>query len=93
LLHPFSALTSPMDLDRACAQIEIVGNRLIRISCKRISLRGSIVGTRKDLAEAIVFATEGKVRAHIHKAKLQDINKVFDSLRDDRIDGRIVLTP
>jgi propanol-preferring alcohol dehydrogenase len=30
---------------------------------KRITVRGSIVGTRADLAEAIAFAAEGKVRA------------------------------
>ncbi len=34
---------------------------------KRITIRGSIVGTREDLAEAIAFAGEGKVRAHIHR--------------------------
>jgi D-arabinose 1-dehydrogenase-like Zn-dependent alcohol dehydrogenase len=34
---------------------------------KRITLRGSIVSTGKDLVEAIEFAAEGKVRAHILK--------------------------
>ena len=58
---------------------------------KRITLRGSIVGTRKDLAEAVEFAAEGKVRAHIHKAKLEDINSVFTELKAGRVDGRIVL--
>ncbi|HEY6922751.1 MAG TPA: zinc-binding dehydrogenase, partial [Steroidobacteraceae bacterium] len=59
---------------------------------KRITLRGSIVGTRKDLAEAIEFAAEGKVRAHIHQAKLDDINQVFTDLKAGRVDGRIVLS-
>jgi propanol-preferring alcohol dehydrogenase len=58
---------------------------------KRITLRGSIVGTRKDLAEAVEFAAEGKVRAHIHKAKLEDINRVFTDLKAGQVDGRIVL--
>ncbi len=58
---------------------------------KRITLRGSIVGTRKDLAEAIEFAAEGKVLAHIHKAKLADINRVFTDLKAGRVDGRVVL--
>src|SRR6516164_11057661 len=44
---------------------------------KRITVRGSIVGTRHDLAEAIAFAAEGKVRSHIHQAKLEDINGIF----------------
>lgn len=58
---------------------------------KRITLRGSIVGTRKDLAEAIQFATEGKVQAHIHKAKLEDINRVFADMKAGKVDGRIVM--
>jgi len=58
---------------------------------KRITLRGSIVGTRKDLAEAVEFAADGKVRAHIHKAKLADINRVFADLKAGQVDGRIVL--
>ena len=32
---------------------------------KRITIRGSIVGTRQDLDEAIAFAAEGKVGAHV----------------------------
>ncbi len=58
---------------------------------KRITIRGSIVGTRKDLAEAIEFAREGKVRAHIHEARLEDINRVFSHLKAGRVDGRVVL--
>ena len=59
---------------------------------KRITLRGSIVGTRKDLAEAIAFAAEGKVRAHIHTTKLDNINEVFQALEAGKVEGRMVLT-
>jgi propanol-preferring alcohol dehydrogenase len=58
---------------------------------KRITIRGSIVGTRKDLSEALAFAAEGKVRAHIHSMPLDDVNSVFDALKGGRVDGRIVL--
>jgi len=58
---------------------------------KRLTLRGSIVGTRQDLTEALEFAAEGKVRAHIERAKLADINKVFDRLKASHVEGRIVL--
>ena len=58
---------------------------------KRITLRGSIVGTRKDLAEAIEFASEGKVKAHIHQRSLEDINSVFADLKAGKVDGRIVI--
>jgi len=58
---------------------------------KRITLRGSIVGSRGDLAEALAFAAEGKVRTHFHRARLEDINQVFADLKAGRVDGRIVL--
>lgn len=59
---------------------------------KRITIRGSIVGTRKDLAEAVEFAAEGKVKAHIHKTALENINQVFSDLAAGKVDGRMVLT-
>lgn len=58
----------------------------------RTTIRGSIVGIRKDLAEAVTFAVEGKVKAYIHKAKHEDINKVFSDLGAGRVDERIILT-
>lgn len=58
---------------------------------KRITLRGSIVGTRRDLDEAIAFAAEGKVKAEITKAPLSDINAIFARLKAGKIDGRMVL--
>ncbi|HEY4640212.1 MAG TPA: alcohol dehydrogenase AdhP [Thermoanaerobaculia bacterium] len=58
---------------------------------KRLTLRGSIVGTRRDLAEALAFAAEGKVRATIETQPLAEINTVFDRLRAGKVDGRVVL--
>ncbi len=57
----------------------------------RYTVRGSIVGTRKDMQEAISFAVEGKVKATVHAAKLEDINEVFEQMKKGEIDGRIVL--
>lgn len=57
----------------------------------RHTIRGSIVGTRKDLQEALNFAVEGKVKATVHTAKLEDINEVFDNMRKGEIEGRMVL--
>jgi propanol-preferring alcohol dehydrogenase len=58
---------------------------------KRVTIRGSIVGTRNDLREALAFAAEGKVRAHIHPTGLASINQVFEALRSGRVDGRMVI--
>jgi alcohol dehydrogenase, propanol-preferring len=57
----------------------------------RITMRGSIVGTRKDLQEAIDFAVEGKVKAVVKTAKLEDINSIFDHMKKSEINGRVVL--
>ena len=64
---------------------------IFEIVMNRITIRGSIVGGRQDLAEAIAFAAEGKVRAEIHKTKLDDINQVFANMKAGTINGRAVL--
>jgi propanol-preferring alcohol dehydrogenase len=56
-----------------------------------ITVRGSIVGTRLDLQEAINFAAEGKVRATIHTDSLDNINDIFARMHKGDIQGRIVL--
>ncbi len=58
---------------------------------KRITVRGSIVGTRRDLDEAIAFAAGGRVKADIHKAPLDEINTIFSRLKAGEIEGRMVL--
>ncbi|MDF2493257.1 alcohol dehydrogenase AdhP [Sphingomonas sp.] len=60
---------------------------------KRITLRGSIVGTRRDLSEALAFATEGKVRPTVASAPLDQVNDVLDRLRQGKIEGRMALIP
>ena len=47
-------------------------------------------GFARDM-KALEFAAEGKVRSHIHKARLEDINRVFSDLKAGRVDGRVVL--
>jgi propanol-preferring alcohol dehydrogenase len=57
----------------------------------RYTVRGSIVGTRQDLQEAIDFAVAGRVHATVHTAKLEDINSIFDEMKKGEIQGRIVM--
>jgi propanol-preferring alcohol dehydrogenase len=57
-----------------------------------VTIRGSIVGTRNDLQEAIDFAADGQVQAHIESTEpLEHINDVFDRMRAGAINGRVVL--
>jgi propanol-preferring alcohol dehydrogenase len=60
---------------------------------KRITLRGSIVGARRDLAEALAFAAEGRVKAQVSVEPLSAVNAVLDRLRQGHVEGRIVLRP
>jgi len=61
------------------------------IVLKRVTIRGSIVGTRKDLEEAFQFAADGKVHCVVEKRKIKEINDIFGELRKGQVNGRIVL--
>jgi len=58
---------------------------------KRITVRGSIVGTRKDMEEALDFAAEGKVHTQVRPHRLDEINHVLTLLKTGDVAGRIVL--
>src|SRR5262245_20366171 len=58
---------------------------------KRITVRGSIVGTRQDLEEALDFAGSGAVAAQFSWGRLENINSIFARMEQGGIDGRIVL--
>ena len=57
----------------------------------RYTLRGSIVGTRKDLEEALAFAAQGMVKPTIEQLPLDSINDVFARLKEGKVNGRVVL--
>jgi len=59
---------------------------------KRLTIRGSIVGTRKDLQEALEFAAYGQVKATIETQPLGAINDIFSRLKSGDVNGRIVLS-
>jgi alcohol dehydrogenase, propanol-preferring len=84
----------PLELVRPKGTVNLVGHfptPIFDVVLKRITMRGSIVGTRHNLDEAIAFAAEGKVRADIKKASLQDINAIFADLKLGKVEGRMVL--
>jgi len=55
-----------------------------------LTVRGSLVGTRADLREALEFAAAGAVRATVETASLESVNDVLQRLRDGKINGRVV---
>ncbi len=56
-----------------------------------ITIRGSFVGTREDMAEALAFAVEGKVKADIELVPLSAINAVFGRLTRGDVPSRVVI--
>ncbi|MEN2990514.1 zinc-dependent alcohol dehydrogenase [Tistrella sp. BH-R2-4] len=69
----------------------------IRVSISAISnwersIRGSNVGTRTDLQEAVDFALRGHVRADIETMAFDDIDTALARLRAGMVNGRLVLT-
>ena len=56
-----------------------------------ITIRGSFVGTRQDMAETLAFAAAGKVKADIELQALSAINRVFDRLEKGDVASRVVL--
>ena len=61
------------------------------IVLKGLTIRGSIVGTRQDMVEALDFYARGLIHPKITTRPLDDINDVFDELAAGRIDGRVVV--
>jgi propanol-preferring alcohol dehydrogenase len=93
-----SAFSQALRVVRRKGTVSLVGlppgefaTPIFDVVLKRITVRGSIVGTRRDLDEAIAFAVEGKVRSEIKTAPLSDINTIFANLKAGKIEGRMVL--
>ena len=61
------------------------------IVLKGLTIRGSIVGTRQDMVEALDFYARGLIHPKVSTRPLEDINDVLDELAAGRIDGRVVV--
>jgi propanol-preferring alcohol dehydrogenase len=56
-----------------------------------ITVRGSFVGNRADMAECLAFAAQGKVKADIELQPLSAINEIFERLQKGDVPSRVVL--
>lgn len=55
------------------------------------TVHGSIIGTRKDMDEAIDIAVKANIKTEIEKQPLENINEIFSRLKSGDVIGRIVL--
>ncbi len=58
---------------------------------KGISIIGSIVGTRQDLAEVFALNAAGRTRVVSEERTLDDINEAFDDVLAGRTPARLVI--
>jgi len=56
-----------------------------------ITIRGSFVGNRQDMAETLAFAAQGKVKADIELQPLSAINQVMQRLEQGEVASRVVI--
>lgn len=56
-----------------------------------VTVRGSVVGSRRIMREAMEFASHGRVKASVHRVRLEDINRVFEELHQGAVEGRFVI--
>ena len=61
------------------------------IVLKGLTIRGSIVGTRQDMAEALDFYARGLLHPTVESAGLDDINDAFRAMKAGEV-ARTVLT-
>lgn len=55
------------------------------------TIHGSIIGTRKDMDEAIELAVKANISTEIEKQPLENINEIFARLKSGDVVGRVVL--
>lgn len=64
---------------------------IFEIVLKGLTVRGSIVGTRQDMKEALEFYARGQIHPTVSSRGLDEINAVFDEMKHGKIDGRVVI--
>ncbi|ALV47356.1 alcohol dehydrogenase [Arthrobacter alpinus] len=64
---------------------------IFEVVLKGLTIRGSIVGTRQDMTEAIDFYARGLIHPTVSTRSLGEINEVLEEMKAGAIDGRVVI--
>ncbi len=54
---------------------------IFEIVLKGLTVRGSIVGTRQDMVEALDFYARGQIHPTVATRELDEINEIFDEMK------------
>jgi len=63
----------------------------VLIIAKELTIKGTYVGTRQDVDEALAIAAEGKVRPVVEIRKFADTNAALEDLESGKVKGRLVV--
>jgi len=61
------------------------------IVLKGLTIRGSIVGTRQDMEEALQFYARGQIHPTVFERRIDEVNEILDEMKHGKIDGRVVI--
>ena len=61
------------------------------IVLKGLTIRGSIVGTRQDMEEALQFYARGQIHPTVSERRIDEVNEILDEMKHGKIDGRVVI--
>jgi propanol-preferring alcohol dehydrogenase len=61
------------------------------LALRRITIRGTCLGTRQDMYEALDFAKRGLVKCHVETRPFEQLNDVYKQLIDGNVEGRVVM--
>jgi propanol-preferring alcohol dehydrogenase len=96
-VHP-KAFGQAMGVARRGATVVFVGlppgdfpADIFDIVLRAITIRGSIVGTRQDMIEALDLYARGLIHPTVTVEPLDDINDIFERMEQGKIDGRVVM--
>ncbi|MEO8371483.1 MAG: alcohol dehydrogenase catalytic domain-containing protein [Candidatus Solibacter sp.] len=64
---------------------------LVDTVLKGITIRGSYLGSRQDLARVFALAGEGVLRPHVHSHALDEAPALLDQMRRGELSGRAVI--
>ncbi|KAI5460476.1 chaperonin 10-like protein [Mariannaea sp. PMI_226] len=69
----------------------IAGCPPMTMALRRLNIVGSVVGSLKDVEEALDFTARGLVHPILQKGKLSELNEYVDKLVKGQVAGRVVL--
>jgi propanol-preferring alcohol dehydrogenase len=58
---------------------------------KGLSVRGTLIGNRQELREALALVASGAVKPIVESRTLEDVNGAIEALRQRKVNGRVVL--